>query len=235
MAALSWLVPLLLLAVAGWQIWEQELDIAEARALSALRVLAEEAEKVFEAQEMALDWIDDRVGNQGWDEIENSAELHDFLVDLNKKSNYIDSIWLFDARGDVRATTRAFPLERRINVADRDYFRSAERDGHGIHIGMPAAGRMTGTFAFHVAVRRSTSNGSFDGVILLALSPKYFEKSFLSVTNGHGPTVMLMRPDGVILASSNGPSPGSVLPSDNPYLARIRGDSAATDVFRNAC
>jgi two-component system NtrC family sensor kinase len=231
-AALSWLVPLLLLAVAGWQIWEQELDIAEARALSALSVLAEEAEKVFEAQEMALDWINDRLGNQGWDKIENSAELYDFLVDLNKKSNYIDSIWLFDARGDVRATTRVFPLERRINVADRDYFRSAERDGHGIHIGMPAAGRMTGAFAFHVAVRRSTSNGSFDGVILLALSPKYFEKSFLSVTNGHGPTVMLMRPDGVILASSNGPSPGSVLPSDNPYLARIRGDPAATDVFQ---
>lgn len=62
-AALSWLVPLLLLAVAGWQIWQQELDIAEARARSALRVLAEEAEKVFEAQEMALDWIDDRVRN----------------------------------------------------------------------------------------------------------------------------------------------------------------------------
>ena len=108
-----------------------------ARGRSALGILAEEAEKVFEAQEMALDWIDDRIRDQSWDEIENSAALHQFLATLDAKSNYIDSIWLFDAKGDVRATTRAFPLGRRINVADRDYFRSAESDG-------PRCGRPTG-------------------------------------------------------------------------------------------
>lgn len=56
--------------------------------------------------------------------------MHHFLATLNKKANYINSIWLFDARGDVRATTRAFPIRGRINVSDRDYFRSAELDGH---------------------------------------------------------------------------------------------------------
>src|SRR5271157_543565 len=160
-ASLSWLVPLLLLALAGLQIWQQELRLSHARARSALGVIAEEAEKVFEAQEMALDWIDDRIGDQSWDEIENSAVLNRFLVTLGKNSSYIDSIWLFDAKGDVRATTRAFPLARRINVADRDYFRSAKYDGPGIHIGIPAAGRMTGTFAFHVALRRSSPGDSF--------------------------------------------------------------------------
>ena len=178
----------MLLALAGWQIWQQELRLSHARARSALGILAEEAEKVFEAQEMVLDWIDDRIRDQSWDEIENSAELHQFLVALDTKSSYINSIWLFDAKGDVRATTRAFPLGRRINVADRDYFRSAEREAQGIRIGIPAAGRMTGTFAFHVARRRSAPGGTFDGVILLALSPKYFEKQFLSIANGEGPT-----------------------------------------------
>src|SRR5579864_4844177 len=72
-ASFSWLVPLLLLVVAGWQIWQQELRLSHARAQSALGVLAEEAEKVFEAQEMALDWIDDRIRNQSWDEIQRSA------------------------------------------------------------------------------------------------------------------------------------------------------------------
>ena len=230
-ASLSWLVPLMLLVVAGWQIWQQELHIAQTRARSTLGVLAEEAEKVFEAQEMALDWIDDRVRNQSWQQIEDSVELHDFLRTLDKNSSYIDSVWLFDAQGDVRATTRAFPLGRRINVADRDYFLSAKRDGRGIHIGKPAAGRMTGTFAFHVALRRSTSAGTFDGVILLALSPDYFEKNFLSVANGATPSVMLMRADGMILASNSRLPPGSTLPAANPYLERTRRNAAAAEVF----
>lgn len=230
-ASLSWLVPLLLLAVAGWQIWQQELRLSRARAQSALNVLSEEAEKVFEAQELALDWIDDRIRDQSWDEIEGSTELHQFLANMDTKSNYIDSIWLFDTKGDVRATTRAFPLGRRINVADRDYFRSAERGGLGIHIGMPAVGRMTGAFAFHVARRRSAPGGAFDGVILLALSPKYFEKHFLNVANGETPTVTLMRADGAILASNRGLSPGSILPPDNPYLGKARENADGIDVF----
>ncbi|HME27665.1 MAG TPA: ATP-binding protein [Acetobacteraceae bacterium] len=230
-ASLSWLVPLLLLALAGWQIWQQELSLSHARARSALGVLTEEAERVFEAQELALDWIDDHIRNQSWDDVENSVALHQFLVTLKAESSYIDSIWLFDAKGDVRATTRAFPLGRRINVADRDYFRSAEREGPGIRIGMPAVGRMTGTFAFHVVQRRSAPGDTFDGVILLALSPKYFENKFLSLENDERPTVMLMRADGAILASNRGPSPGTILPSDDPYLAKARGNDDGTDVF----
>ena len=231
LASLSWLVPLLLLALAGWQIWQQELHLSHARARSAVRVLAEEAEKVFEAQEMALDLNDDRVRDQSWDEIEASVTLHRFLTNLDAKSNYIDSIWLFDANGDVRATTRAFPVGQHINVADRDYFHSARRDETGIHIGAPAAGKMTGTVAFHVVRRRSVPGGVFDGVILLALSPRYFEQHFLSVADGEAPMVALMDVDGMILASNGRPPPGSNLSPGDPYLTRVRADAIESDVF----
>src|SRR5579864_3631457 len=70
MAALSWLVPLLLLAVAGWEIWQQELRIARERTVSALGIISEEAEKVFEAQEMALSWVDDHTSGRSWDDLE---------------------------------------------------------------------------------------------------------------------------------------------------------------------
>lgn len=230
LASLSWLVPLLLLALAGWQVSQQELRLSHIRARSTLGILAEEAEKVFEAQEMALNWVDDRVRGQSWDQIETSAALHQFLIGLEKKSNYIDSIWLFDSKGDVRATTRAFPITQRINVADRDYFRGAERGEADISIGIPAAGRMTGTLAFHVARRRSAAGDGFDGVILLALSPKYFEKQFLSVASGDGPMVTLMRADGAVLASNRGPAPGSMLPADSSYVAMVRSNSDGTSV-----
>lgn len=85
LASLSWLVPLLLLALAGWQVSQQELRLSHIRARSTLGILAEEAEKVFEAQEMVLNWVDDRIRDQSWDQIETSAALHQFLIGLDKK------------------------------------------------------------------------------------------------------------------------------------------------------
>jgi signal transduction histidine kinase len=231
LASSFWLVPLLLLAIAGWQTWDQELRLSRVRVRSALAILAEEAEKVFEAQELMLDWIDSHVRSQNWNEIEHSVPLHKFLSELNDKSDYIDSIWLFDANGNARATTRVFPIERPVNVIDRDYFESVKSGKPGIDIGRPAVGRMTGTFALHVVKSRIAPDGRFDGVILLALSPRYFEQHFPRSGDGEIPSVMLMRADGVVLASNHGPSPGTSLPAGDPYIARIRAKDVAANIF----
>src|SRR5450830_524551 len=58
--AVSWLIPLLLLGAVAWQIWQLEMKEFDERITSTLSILATETERVFENQEMALDWIDDR-------------------------------------------------------------------------------------------------------------------------------------------------------------------------------
>src|SRR5664279_3830691 len=52
-AAVSWLVPLLLLGVIAWQTWKLEIEEVDSRVTSTLTILVEETQKVFENQEMA--------------------------------------------------------------------------------------------------------------------------------------------------------------------------------------
>src|SRR5258708_21359692 len=82
--ALVWLVPLLLLEVAAWQTWRMEIDDAGSDVQNVLTVLTEQAEQVFQAQAMALSWIDPHGRGGTGEEMGPSAELHTFTTIVSK-------------------------------------------------------------------------------------------------------------------------------------------------------
>src|SRR3981189_3362362 len=86
-AALVWLVPLLLLAVAAWQTWRMAIDDEGSEIQNVLTVLAEQTEQVFQSHTVALEWIDKRTKGWTWDSIERSSELHDFITGLDRSSD----------------------------------------------------------------------------------------------------------------------------------------------------
>jgi hypothetical protein len=137
-SALVWLVPLLLLEVAAWQTWRMEIDDAGSDVQNVLTVLTEQAEQVFQAQAMALSWIDQHVKGWTWEDIERSTELRDFIRVVDKSSDYIDLVFLADGGGRVRMTEHHFPSERPLNVsvADRDYFIAARDGTSDIYVGI---------------------------------------------------------------------------------------------------
>ena len=229
--ALSWLIPLLLLGVVAWQSWNLEMEELDSRVTSTLSILSEEAEKVFENQEIALDWIEDRTKHLTWPEIETSPDFFHFAKTLADKSPYIDTIFLADAAGNVRATSSIFPLERAVSVADRDYFIDAKRESSvSIHIGGPVKGRLSGHVAFRVARRRSSADDFFDGILAISLSPIYFSKFFAKISGAANDLICLMRTDGdVLVSNANGPV-GGFPPSEHPcaILMRMAGVSNST-------
>jgi two-component system, NtrC family, sensor kinase len=156
------------------------IDEAGSKVQNVLTILAEQTEQVFQSHTVAVEWIDKRTKGWTWDDIGRSAELHDFITALDKSSDYFDSVFLADRDGLVRMSERRFPLEgpRRF-VGDREYFIAA-KDGtsNTIHIGRLEPGRSSGQLAFRVSRRRSSADGSFDGIIAVALAPKYFEEFF---------------------------------------------------------
>ena len=222
---LSWLVPLLLLGAVAWQTWAMKMAELDSHVTNTLRILSEEAEKVFENQNLALDWIDDRIKHLTWSEIATSREFHEFARTLADKSPYIDAIFLADAAGIVRASSSYFPVNKAISVADRDYFLEAKRGSAGVHIGETVKGKLAGRVAFHVARRRSSADNSFDGVIVIALSPRYIEQFYADIGGAPSDSICLMRTDGAVLASNSGDFVDGVLPSDNPCASLMRAGS----------
>ncbi len=223
--ALSWLVPLLLLGAAAWQTWAIKMAELDLHVTNTLRILSEEAEKVFENQNLALDWVDDRTKHLTWAEIETSREFHEFAKALADKSPYIDAIFLADAAGIVRASSSRFPVDRAISAADRDYFIEAKRESTGVHIGETVKGKLAGRVAFHVARRRSSADNSFDGVIVVALSPRYIEQFYADIGGAPSDSICLMRTDGAVLASNAGDFVDGAFPSDNPCTSLMRTGS----------
>lgn len=178
----------------------EELDT---RLTSTLAILSEHVEKVLENQALSLAWVEDRTRDLTWPQIESSRELFEFMKGLADKSPYIDAIFLADEDGIVRASSSRFPLDRRISIADRDYFLAAMHDPRGVHVGEPAKGRLGGNVAFRVAHRRTRGDSSYDGIIGVALTPTYFEKVFADIGTGPGDAICLLRTDGTLLLGNS--------------------------------
>jgi two-component system NtrC family sensor kinase len=200
--ALVWLVPLLLLAVAAWQTWRMAIDETDSEIQNVLTVLTEQTEQVFQGHAVALEWIDKRTKGWTWDDIERSSEVHDFITALDKSSDYFNYVFLADRDGRIRMTERHFPLEGPPRyVDDRDYFIAAKNVmSDTIHVGRLVPGRSSGKLAFRVARRRSSADDSFDGIIVVGLTPKYFEDFFGKIIKEPAGAITISRADGMILA-----------------------------------
>ncbi len=202
MTALVWLIPWLLLVVAAWQTWRMAIDEAGSEVQNVLTILAEQTEQVFQSHTVALEWIDKRTKGWTWDDIERSAELHDFITGLDRGSDYIDSVFLADRDGRIRMSERHFPSKGPPRfVGDRDYFIAAKNGtSDSIYVGRLVPGRSSSRLAFRVARRRSSADGSFDGIIVVGLTPKYFEEFFGKIIMEPAGAITISRADGMILA-----------------------------------
>lgn len=139
--------------------------------------MREHALKVFQTDALIVALIDQRITSMSWDEIATSRQLHDYMANLVAQYPELDSAWIADVNGTIRSSSHFFPALS-SNVSARDYFLAA-RDGKLLVFGE----RVDTVFRsstydphFHVAQRRETADGSFDGVIVLSFSSSYFEQ-----------------------------------------------------------
>jgi signal transduction histidine kinase len=197
---LSCLLPLVVLALASWRSWYLERAEAEDGAASTIGLLEEHVRKVLDTQILVLNWIADRAAGMSWEEIEGSRPLYDLLTFLDTSYTQIDGIFLIDASGRLRLDSHQFPLERRIELADRDYFRALSSQRVALFISASYVGRWNDPASFRVARPLTTPNGAFKGIVGLAVHIDYFEQFFRRLVGDSGSTVMLMRDDGEVLA-----------------------------------
>ncbi len=126
-----------------------------------------------------------------------------------------------DANGDLIARSQpAAPF----NMADREFFRlHAERDTGLLDISKPVTGRASRRPTILLSRRMNHADGSFAGIVLLAVTPEYFMQFYQESEMGKRGSLGLLGLDGIFRARRVGDDATSLSDeSGAPLVARAR-------------
>ncbi len=201
LAAAALLLPLLLFCFASWVSYRSTHALADERIRHSLDVMQEQALKVFQSMNLALDTIDGVLANRPAAEIEAAeADLHQRLREIQTALPEVQSIWIFGPAGHPQVITREYPAPRGEYFGDQDYF-TVPRDGPpGIYIGGIHESASGGQPYFTFNRARRDASGKFVGVIEMSLLPSDFSRFYSHLVSGDGLEFALVRADGTMLA-----------------------------------
>lgn len=129
-----------------------------------------------------------------------TAELRQVL-EMANLAKFAAQASILDTRGEFLFSFR--PVQPRANLADRAQFRAhVERDTGMFYISPVVNGRVSGVQSFHISRRINNPDGSFGGVVSLALQTRYFTEIFSKITQ-EPRNFLLFGRDGLIRATDD--------------------------------
>ncbi len=127
-----------------------------------------------------------------------NKDIKDFGIDREN----IGIVSFLDERGNVIASTSS---ELKSNFSDRDYFKKHALDSTDkLLIGTPLIGRLTGKWLISLTRRIEHPDGSFAGVLFLALDPRFIAKEYEKANTGPNAALVLVGLDGITRVRKNG-------------------------------
>jgi len=199
----SLVLPAVLFIFAGWISYRNFEHVTDERIDRSLDILHEHALKVLQTVEVTFGEIDAITQGMSDDDIRRNAEqLHARLAKIAQALPQLQGIVIMDRGGRALVSSNIYPLPTDVNFADRDYFRAQAEKNAGTYVSAVHKPRMggIGDYFFAVTRRRPSVDGTFNGIISIALLPSYFEAFYERMSVQEGNYFALARTDGTFLA-----------------------------------
>ena len=104
--------------------------MSDERIADSLDVLQEQALKVFQSMNLAIETIGEVLGEKSEAEIAaDEPQLHRRLREIQNALPEVQSIWIFGPAGHPQVITRETPAPREQDYSKEDYF-TGPRDAH---------------------------------------------------------------------------------------------------------
>jgi two-component system NtrC family sensor kinase len=199
----SLVFPAALFAYASWNDYGEIHAVEDERINRSLDVLQEHALKVFETVDRTFAEVDEVVRDMSNDQIRAAQpRLHPRLERIVGIMPQLQTIVLIgrDGRPLVSSTLDAVPADARFG--DRDYFKAQVDHDVGTYVSDVRTPQLpgVGTDFFDLSRRLASPDGSFNGVIAVAVRPGYFEDFYALIGQTRGSFYALVRSDGAFLA-----------------------------------
>ncbi len=204
MMVASLVLPAILFAFASWMNYRAVHQASDERIERSLDILHEHALKVFQTVDRAIAEVEEIIRGMDDGTIRgHEAEVHDRLKHIADALPQIAAISIIGKDGHALVSSATTAVPARVDFSDRDFFRAQQDGDAGTLVGAMVAPRM-GVIVkdfFTLSRRRSAADGSFAGVIVVALPPTYFEEFYRQMsTPGGGSYFAMVRTDGGFLA-----------------------------------
>jgi PAS domain S-box-containing protein len=199
MAAFIAIVCLALIGIEGWRVVSARgtalrggMVDAENLALS----LSRSAAATLRATDVVLRDLTERLENDsGPGQV---ARLHHLLMMNAAAFPLIDDIGVFDAEGN--AVTSSLSNPDASNISDREYFTYHRGDAdRGLHVGRPVQSRATGQWIVPLSRRVDGADGSFAGIVRMAVSLEAWRAFYQVFEIGRSGTISVYLADGTLL------------------------------------
>jgi signal transduction histidine kinase len=170
--------------------------------LRTVRVAEEHALKVFDMNEALDARVVDLV--QGLDDNgirDREADIHNKLHTMGGGYPQVAAVSIFGENGTLIASSRFYPTPA-VSIATRDDFIGI-RDGKMLeHVSKDMVSQVASGPVFNTGVARRGADGSFAGVVSVALLADYFNAFYHELLGGIDTpmTMSLTRADGAVLA-----------------------------------
>ncbi len=197
-------------------------------------VLADQAERTFEAVELVQESLVERLKTDGVKSPEQFRQrmtglaAHEDMLSRIHGLPQLDALIAVDSDGSLLNFSHYWPPPS-VTLADRDYFKALKSNSAlTTYFGEPVFNRGTGTLTQHLARKVTGPDGQFLGLILGAVELAYFERLYESLSLGSDTTILMRRDDGRLLArfpavdARNGPQISSAAPFSEMRRAGLR-------------
>ena len=178
----------------------------EQRSLSLL--LANQAERAFEAVEFVQTAILDRLQDSGlrtpqaFRQQMSGTAMQEDLQQRGSMLPQLDAIMVSDANGNLINSSSTTPTsDPPANVAGRDFYKELKANPEQTtFIGDPVQSGIPGKWTLSIARKVVGPDGEFLGIVEVALALSHFEALYRAVAPSAESSVALFREDGRVLA-----------------------------------
>jgi two-component system, NtrC family, sensor kinase len=203
MMVASIVLPLVLFGFAAWLNYRHEEDVADDRIERSLDILHEHTLKVFQTVEGAIAEVNEIVRGMPDDAIRaDQPRLHERMKRIVEVLPQLRAIFLIDSDGRPLASSQLVQVPADLRSRERSFYNVHVGGDVGTFVSEVVEPRLAifGTPFFVLSRRRPSADGTFNGVIAVAVVPQYFEEFYALIGRSPGELYALLRTDGKFLA-----------------------------------
>ena len=184
---------------------------------SFARIIEEQTARTLQATDQRLQLAAVQLARAELTGTLDASSARALLQDQIKSLPFVRAMWVLDAQGRLVYDSDTGNIG--VDLSDREYFRlHRDHPQTGFHLGSPVRSRTTGGWL--ISASRPLQSGAgrgFQGIVVAALQPMYFDQLWRSIDLGPDSSVAMIRHDGLLMMRS---------PYNDAFMGKVHAELA---------